>query len=128
MKCIPAHQLIEHTFVLTRDQAKQRLPELLKNHKHMRYMWIPYEDAVVVVTNDPVVEGDASDPELVELYDALRCSREDQFEPLTNLLIELHPDKYTRQNLSDVGFGEIRDAVLAVNPLGKDRNESYKIA
>ena len=53
MECIPAHQLVEHTFVLTREEAKRQKDDLLKKHKHMRYMWIPYTDAVVVVTNDP---------------------------------------------------------------------------
>ena len=54
MKCIPAHQLKEHTFVLTRKEAKEQLDTLLTQHKHMRYMWIPYTDTVVCVTNDPV--------------------------------------------------------------------------
>ena len=30
--------------------------KLLAKHRHLRYMWIPYTDAVVVVTNDPVRE------------------------------------------------------------------------
>jgi L-galactono-1,4-lactone dehydrogenase len=54
MKCIPAHYLQEHTFVLTRQQAKEQLNTLIQNHKHMRYMWIPYTDTVVCVTNDPI--------------------------------------------------------------------------
>ena len=58
MQCIPAHKLLEHTFVLSRAEAMKRLPILLQNHRHMRFMWIPYEDAVIVVTNDPVVEND----------------------------------------------------------------------
>ena len=52
LKVIPAHRLVEQTVVLTRDEAKKQLNTLLKRHKHIRYMWIPYEDAVVVVTND----------------------------------------------------------------------------
>jgi L-galactono-1,4-lactone dehydrogenase len=54
MKCIPSHYLQEHTFVLTRQQAKEQLDTLLQQHKHMRYMWIPYTDTVVCVTNDPI--------------------------------------------------------------------------
>ena len=40
MKCIPAHNLLEHTYVLTRTQAKEQLNDLLKRHKHIRYMWV----------------------------------------------------------------------------------------
>jgi L-galactono-1,4-lactone dehydrogenase len=36
MQCIPAHNLVEHTFVLTRKEAKEQLDVLLKEHKHMR--------------------------------------------------------------------------------------------
>ena len=118
MQCIPAHKLMEHTYVLTRDMARKKLPELLRNHKHMRYMWIPYEDAVVVVTNDPTVEGEESDPVLAEVYEVLVPSTEERLEPLTSLLMELTPGgKYTEEELKGMGFGEIRDALLAINPL-----------
>ena len=30
--------------------------KLLQQHRHVRYMWFPYTDAVIVVTNDPVKE------------------------------------------------------------------------
>jgi len=57
LQCVPAHKLIQHTFVETRDGIKKRHEEFLK-HKHMRYMWIPYTDSVVVVTCDEYKEGD----------------------------------------------------------------------
>jgi L-galactono-1,4-lactone dehydrogenase len=53
LRCTPAHHLLERTSTLTRAEARRRLPELLGAHRHMRYMWVPTEDAVVVVTNDP---------------------------------------------------------------------------
>jgi L-galactono-1,4-lactone dehydrogenase len=53
LQVIPAHRLVEQTLVMTRSDAKAQFTTLLKRHKHVRYMWIPYEDAVVVVTNDP---------------------------------------------------------------------------
>jgi len=119
MQCIPAHRLIEHTFVISRKQAREMLPSLLKKHKHMRYMWIPYEDAVVVVTNDPVSESDVSEAELAGLTNpSSNKTREEQFEPLIDLLLEVVPNKYTRDQLMSIGFGELRDMMLAVNPLG----------
>lgn len=44
LKVIPAHRLVEQTSVLSRSEAKKQLPTLLKRHKHIRYMWVPYED------------------------------------------------------------------------------------
>lgn len=113
MKCIPSHRLVEHTFVLTRTEAKARLDGLLKSHKHMRFMWIPYTDSVVVVTNDPEEEVE-SIPTLPVI------SKDERFRPLTDLLIELTKDSaepLTIESLKGMGFGELRDAMLAINPL-----------
>lgn len=38
------------------QEIKRQHARLLRNNQHIRYMWIPYTDAVVVVTNNPVRE------------------------------------------------------------------------
>jgi L-galactono-1,4-lactone dehydrogenase len=117
MECIPTHNLVEHTFVLTRQEAKEQLDTLLKEHKHMRYMWIPYADAVVVVTNDP--EGEQA---LVQ-HDGSSMSGEERIQPMTDLLLELTKDTtdpFSKESIQGMGFGEIRDALLAIDPLGID--------
>ena len=116
MECIPAHKLVEHTFVLTRTQAKEQLDTLLKNHKHVRYMWIPYTDSVVCVTNDP-------QEQVKRIPKQSSMSEENRLRPLTDLLIKItknFPEPYTKTSLKGMGFGEIRDALLAVNPLDMD--------
>ena len=142
MQCIPAHSLLEHTFVLTRQQAKEQLNDLLAKHKHMRYMWIPFEDAVVCVTNDPEEEANEKatkaktqlqqqQPQQQGMDEATR------FQPLTDLLLELSKEhqqqeevfplnptaspsvttQYTKESIVGMGFGELRDALLAFDPL-----------
>ena len=118
MQVIPAHKLVEHTFVLTREEAKNQLNTLLKSHKHVRYMWIPYQDAVVVVTNDPEEDVPSNVPRQSATVD-----NKEKFRPMTDLLVNLtkgtsHP--YTEENMEGMGFGELRDALLAVNPLDGD--------
>jgi L-galactono-1,4-lactone dehydrogenase len=119
MQCIPAHNLVEHTFVLTRQQAKEQVNDLLAQHKHMRYMWIPFEDAVVVVTNDPEDTLPSSVPRQTNMR-----SEPERFEPLTNLLLALSREyspslavTYTEESIQGMGFGELRDALLSFNPL-----------
>jgi L-galactono-1,4-lactone dehydrogenase len=115
MQCIPAHRLVEHTFVLTREEAKAQLDTLLKSHKHVRYMWIPYRDAVVVVTNDPEDDVASDTPRHSAAMD-----KKEQFRPLTELLSDVtkdHDEPFTEESMQGMGFGEIRDALLAVNPL-----------
>jgi hypothetical protein len=52
IQCVPLHWLEERTEVMTRSQVQQGHRERLRNHRHVRYMWIPYEDVVVVVTSN----------------------------------------------------------------------------
>lgn len=107
MECIPAHRLLEHTFVLTRKEAKEQKDSLLKKHKHMRYMWIPFTDAVVVVTNDPEDQVPASVPRQASSSGSL----EDKMSPLTNLLAELsneHNKPFSAEDVNGMGFGELR--------------------
>lgn len=119
MECIPAHRLVEHTFTLTRKEAKEQKDALLQNHKHMRYMWIPYTDTVVVVTNDPEDQVSASVPR----SSSSQVSPKEQMAPLTNLLAQLHEEKgtsYESDIVDEMGFGEVRDALLAFDPLDID--------
>ena len=120
MRCIPAHNLVEHTFVLSRAEARKQLDTLLKKHKHMRYMWIPYEDAVVVVTNDPEYQV----PKEAEMKEnSSNLTEEERFRPLTDLLKELAGNNhgtYTPETIKGMGFGELRDALLSFAPLDKD--------
>lgn len=130
MQCIPAHNLLEHTFVLTRKQARKQLNELLHKHKHVRYMWIPYEDIVVVVTNDPV---DKSNAHLAHNPTAESKSKEDErFQPMRDLILKLtlarsDPGsdksqiiKNLEEDFKGKGFGELRDQLLAFDPLDYD--------
>ena len=118
MKVVPAHDLLEHTYVLTRSEAKSQLNDLLKKHKHIRYMWIPYQDTVVVVTND---ETDEKSAKLVK--DKIQSEPVDTFKPLKDLLKELSKHStvpFTDENLEGKGFGELRDALLAFKPMNGD--------
>jgi len=120
MSCVPAHHLLEHTYVLTRSQAKKQINNLLKKHKHIRYMWIPYQDTVVVVTNDPEDENSAM---LVEGSNKSKAGVVDSFKPLRDLLKELSKDSkepMTDETLQEKGFGELRDALLSFKPLSGD--------
>jgi len=118
MKCVKAHNLVEHTFVLTRSEAKSQLNRLLKRHKHLRYMWLPYTDFVVAVTNNP--EGDPVVAQQSSVENDASMSSEEKFQPLTDLLAELtknEKEPFTKESMHGMGFGELRDALLAINPL-----------
>ena len=54
LQCIPAHKLLEHTRVMDARQIERDHARMLRENQHLRYMWIPYTDSVVVVTNNPL--------------------------------------------------------------------------
>jgi L-galactono-1,4-lactone dehydrogenase len=114
MQCVPAHFLQQHTYVLSREDAVAQIPALLQQHQHVRYMWIPYANAVVVVTNDPVDQQTASaNPTPQELAY--------QHEPLVTLLLQVNAERdgspLTKKSLAGYGFAELRDMLLAYDPL-----------
>lgn len=113
LKCIPSHHLLEHTTVLTRAEAVKHLPALLKGHKHMRYMWIPYEDAVVVVTNDPY---DAS----VSPLPQSSPSPKDPLSSFRDLLKSNPKTSHSHAQIDSMGMGELRDSLLDLDPLSTE--------
>jgi L-galactono-1,4-lactone dehydrogenase len=76
-------------------------------------MWIPYEDAVVVVTNDPF---DAS----VDPLPQAPLSPKDPLAPFRDLL-KSHPNKVqTLDQIDGMGMGELRDSLLDLDPLSTE--------
>jgi L-galactono-1,4-lactone dehydrogenase len=53
LQCVPNHKLVEKTWTATREEAKRNFGKWLRDYQHMRYMWIPYTDTVVVVASNP---------------------------------------------------------------------------
>jgi L-galactono-1,4-lactone dehydrogenase len=107
MECVPAHKLIEHTYVLTREEVKLNKTKLLEEHKHTRFMWIPYTDAVIVVTNDEFDPATQKEPSNM----SASANDEDSKKPLTDLLKELcieNGKKLDSSDLKGMGFGELR--------------------
>jgi len=116
MECIPAHKLIEHTFLLTREEVALNKTKLLEEHKHTRFMWIPYTDAVIVVTNDEFDPATQDEPR--ELHSS--GNTEEKNKPLIDLLKALCEENGIDFVLDDVrgmGFGDLRDTLLAFAPL-----------
>uniref|UniRef100_UPI00315B4042 L-galactono-1,4-lactone dehydrogenase n=1 Tax=synthetic construct TaxID=32630 RepID=UPI00315B4042 len=122
LQCVPRHKLLEHTFVATMKEVKKNHEKLLRENKHVRYMWIPYTDTVVVVTCNPLPEGKKA-PKVKPQY-----SEDEKLQPLRNLLREAAPparapevaapsSSETSPEVSGLSFTELRDALLAVDPL-----------
>lgn len=109
IQCVPAHQLLERTYVQTRAEVEATHADNLRN-QHMRYMWIPHTDAVVVVASNPLPAG-APPPALPPPA----FSEEERTRPLRELLLSHAP----AAEAAEMGFSQLRDALLALAPLDK---------
>ncbi|KAK9866276.1 hypothetical protein WJX84_000737 [Apatococcus fuscideae] len=116
LQCVPAHHLLEHTYVTTHKEVRRRHARLLKDKKHLKYMWIPYTDKVVVTTCNPIRPGRQA-PKPRELY-----TLQEQKAPLLDLLVKAEPTRIPaqRSELEAQSGAYLRDLLLAINPLDKD--------
>ena len=118
IQCIPSHSLKETTICMTRQQAKQQLQQLLQTHKHVRYMWIPYTDTVVVVMNDPTTTTTTTSTSTTNNDLNKQSQNNDPLLPLKELVHKLSIQYNTTPiDTEGMGFGDLRDILLAFNPL-----------
>ncbi|EGD82570.1 galactonolactone dehydrogenase [Salpingoeca rosetta] len=115
LQCVDHHLLTERTSVITREEARRGHKERLRRNKHVRYMWIPYEDAVVVVEcNNTTHAARAQDEAEAEEKQA---SEHEAYAlaPLRSLLQQVNPS-ISQDRMRTMHFADLRDAILAANP------------
>ena len=107
LECIPQLNLKEQTQVFSSQSIISEHIQRLVSNRHVRYMWIPYTDTVVSVvsnpTTDPITPPSSSQIKAIQ--------------PMLNLLHELSPVTKSQPYLQNYSFAQIRDILLAVNPL-----------
>ncbi|KAL4351589.1 hypothetical protein GQ457_06G024760 [Hibiscus cannabinus] len=54
IQCVERQELVEHTTVSNLTDLKKNHKKILSENKHVKYLYIPYTDTVVVVTCNPV--------------------------------------------------------------------------
>ncbi|KAF8664663.1 hypothetical protein HU200_054372 [Digitaria exilis] len=115
LQCVERHQLVEHTFVSNADEVKKNHKKWLSENKHIKYLWIPYTDTVVVVQCNPPSKWRA--PKLTSKYgkdEALQHVRSLYRESLKKYRTETESNDPEIDTLS---FTELRDKLLALDPL-----------
>nr|CDL93466.2 L-galactono-1,4-lactone dehydrogenase [Lactuca sativa] len=119
LQCVERQELVEHTFVSNLTEIKKKHKKLLNDNKHVKYLYIPYTDTVVVVTCNPVSKWKGP-PKFKPKY-----SLDEALQPVRDLYKE-SLQKYKRQpnendsKVSDLTFTELRDKLLSIDPLNKD--------
>ena len=122
LACTPAHALREHTMVLTGvDAVRAGHAMRLARHRHVRYMWIPHTDDVVVVTADPIDRDNLVTTALHHALERTLAENDEETDPrrpLQELLVAecaargvSVPDAWT-----SLSFAGLRDCILDLDP------------
>eukprot|EP00467_Chlorarachnion_reptans_P025857 CAMPEP_0114508684 /NCGR_PEP_ID=MMETSP0109-20121206/12757_1 /TAXON_ID=29199 /ORGANISM="Chlorarachnion reptans, Strain CCCM449" /LENGTH=576 /DNA_ID=CAMNT_0001687685 /DNA_START=139 /DNA_END=1869 /DNA_ORIENTATION=+ len=124
LQCVRAHNLEEHTFTASRAEVARNHGRWLRDNKHIRYMWIPYTDTVVVVTNNPTSKPKGVVGEAVSETEEARRLR-----PLRSLLVDRISKATTEAQerlgldielVDSLNFAECRDWLLKFDALDTD--------
>ena len=107
IQCVDAHKLVEYTWTATPEEIEKKHEIWLREYQHIRYMWIPHTETVVVVASNPLKPGER-EPRIRS-----GMAEKRRVEPLVRLLKEVAPNV----DPADMNFGQLRDELLKVNPL-----------
>lgn len=125
LQCVDRQELVEHTTVSTMKDLKKNHKKILSENKHVKYLYIPYTDTVVVVTCNPISKWKGP-PKFKPKYsedEALQHVRELYKESLKKYRVEditsKSPDKQ-EPDINELLFTELRDKLLALDPLNKN--------
>jgi L-galactono-1,4-lactone dehydrogenase len=118
LQCVPAHLLVERTFTATRAEVRANHSRWITDNKHLRYMWIPHTDTVVVVTCNPPLSASTSEAVTVTASQAHQTVTEsERLEPATKLLTSVLGCNLSPKEIDELSFTSLRDELLAIDPL-----------
>lgn len=125
LQCVERQELVEHTFVSNMKEIKKNHKKLLSDNKHVKYLYIPYTDTVVVVRCNPLSKWKGM-PKFKPKYskdEAMQQIRDLYQESLKKYRGEEVVSKSSNDDepdINELSFTELRDKLLALNPLNKD--------
>ncbi|KAJ0038299.1 hypothetical protein Pint_23348 [Pistacia integerrima] len=125
LQCVERQELVEHTAVSNIKEIKRNHKKLLSENKHVKYLYIPYTDTVVVVRCNPVSKWKGP-PKFKPKYttdEAMQHVRDFYRESRTKYRADettaKSPDN-DEPDINELSFTELRDKLLALDPLNKD--------
>ncbi|KAA8518044.1 hypothetical protein F0562_015536 [Nyssa sinensis] len=125
LQCVERQELVEHTVVSNMKEIKKNHKKLLSENKHVKYLYIPYTDTVVVVRCNTVTKWKGP-PKFKPKYskdEAIQHVRDLYRESLKKYRGEVTAAKSPDNNepdINELSFTELRDKLLALDPLNND--------
>lgn len=121
LQCVERQELLEHTYVSNMKNIKRNHKKLLSENKHVKFLYIPYTDTVVVVTCNPLSKWKGP-PKQKPKY-----TQEEAVQHVRDLYRELLKKKGVANNpeendvdINELSFPELRDKLLSLDPFNKE--------
>jgi L-galactono-1,4-lactone dehydrogenase len=122
IQCVDRHQLVEETRVCSSSEVAKNHVKWLKENKHLKYLWLPHTDSVVVVKCNPIKPASSSSK--APATTASVFTEAQRVQPLKQLYLQRAGpslDSASKNEISSVSSAtELRDRLLALDPLDKD--------
>ncbi|CAL0299318.1 unnamed protein product [Lupinus luteus] len=125
LQCVDRQELVEHTTLSTMKEIKKNHKKLLSENKHIKYLYIPYTDSVVIVSCNPVSKWKGP-PKFKPKYtkdEAIQHVRDLYKESLQKYGAEGNKGKSSdngEETIDELSFTELRDKLIALDPLNKN--------
>jgi len=118
LECMPTHQLHEKMYVVeSGERLRSMHKELLQAYRHVRYMWIPSTEHVVVVVSNPVGDDDAPPAAAAPAAADAKEDKKDPRAPLRDMLVSLPGTRHAASEIERMSFADLRDHLLDAAPL-----------
>ncbi|XP_054789283.1 L-galactono-1,4-lactone dehydrogenase, mitochondrial [Prosopis cineraria] len=125
LQCVERQELVEHTFISTMSEIRKNHKKWLCDNKHVKYLYIPYTDSVVVVRCNPISKW-RGPPKFKPKY-----TKDEAIQHVHDLYresLKKYRGEETRvkssddgeQDINELSFTELRDKLLALDPLNKN--------
>ena len=115
LQCIDSHTLKEYTTVMAAKELTNEIHAgFLRNFRHVRYMWIPHTNQVVVVRSNPLDNDEGK-----HVSDNPGDDNQVALRPMQNLLEKstVRLKKSAEIDITGMSFSKLRDLLIDLAPL-----------
>ncbi|XXG50486.1 hypothetical protein AAC387_Pa02g4487 [Persea americana] len=123
IQCVERQELLEHTFVSNVKEIRKNHKKWLSENKHVKYLYIPYTDTVVVVQCNPLPRRMPKFKPKYSEDEALQDVRglyRDSLKKYGTVQVSAKTPESDETEINELSFTELRDKLLALDPLNKD--------
>ncbi|VFQ71712.1 unnamed protein product [Cuscuta campestris] len=135
LQCVERQELVEHTFLSNIKDIKKNHKKLLSENKHVKYLHIPYTDAVVVVACNPISKRKGppkykpkytTEEAIQHVQDLYRDSLKKYGGTSADNITP--PDDNGPETINGLSFTELREKLLALDPLNTEHVKKINLA